>query len=407
MRAAYLAGAVLILFFTRVYSRSSQIGNAGEERFDVATLKEFTTSRQKLRGLLVVPGVGRADRLQTLVQSLRLLYPHLKGEAARWDCVVYIYAPRTDAAFWDDAEVDSSLKYVRSVCDIVEHPNKRITENLRLVQPALIRKSYTHVFILFDDCKLTSSSQDSLIWDLDKLLDVMAFNRLNVASPRVENANKGGGQDFRKIMFADPVEGIEGYVSVFVEMFAWVMKVEAYESLWELLLPEVNPYGWGYDFWYNNYAKYRAVDSQHKMGIVTSVTTVHDQSLAPADDGKAKRTSGTIGRAESAGVKEKWEAVKAQERYFKKYHGYDIGQAKINLSNSSWNGAIVGYLHTVPLEYLEAASRDRLVKSEFGGGRAGGRPKNGFGRKGAKGKSGGKRGPGMKKRASMSESVSE
>jgi hypothetical protein len=63
--------------------------------------------------------------------------------------------------------------------------------------------------------------------------------------------------------------GTEGYVSTFVEIFAWVLTVPAYEALWQLLHPFTNPYGWGYDFWYDNYAAARVPG--HKMGIISTL----------------------------------------------------------------------------------------------------------------------------------------
>jgi hypothetical protein len=44
-------------------------------------------------------------------------------------------------------------------------------------------------------------------------------------------------------------------VTSFIEIFAWVMTMPAYQALYELLSPEINPYGWGYDLWYDNYAR--------------------------------------------------------------------------------------------------------------------------------------------------------
>lgn len=386
--------AVLLL---SAYLARSEIASAGapdEDTLPISSAHEFAAARQRVRGLLVVPGVGRGDRLETLVQSLRLLYSNLKGENAQWDCVVYVYAPRSDEAFWGDENVKNSLKYVRTICDVVEHPNKRVTENLRAVQPALIRRTFTHVFILFDDCKLVPSSKDALTWDLDGLLDVMVYNRMNLVSPRVENANKGGGQAWRKIMYTKPVEGIEGYESSFVEMFAWVMTIESYGWLWELLIPSVNPYGWGYDLWYNNYAKHRAVNSRHKQGIATSFTTVHDQSLESRDDGKS---GATTGRSENATVGEKWKAKNDQEKYFHVFHGYNLNKASLEIKNHEWNGAVLGYLHPVPLDFREASFASREVVEKPG---RGGRPKNGFGRKPK-----GKRGPGQRKRAGAGDSV--
>ena len=44
-------------------------------------------------------------------------------------------------------------------------------------------------------------------------------------------------------------------MSTFIEIFAWVMTMPAYQAFYELLSPEINPYGWGYDLWYDNYAR--------------------------------------------------------------------------------------------------------------------------------------------------------
>ena len=321
------------------------------------SVEKFRALKRGVKGLLVVPGVGREDRLATLVESLQLLYPYLVGERAQWDCIVYIYTPRSDTTFWSSVEL---LKKVRSVCDIVENPGKRVTDNLRAVQPSLIKRHYNHVFILLDDCKLVPSSPQALSWDLQKLLDIMTYNELSVATPRIENANTGGGQQFRKIMQATTPIGKEGYVSSFVEIFAWVMTMDAYESLWGLLLPEVNPYGWGYDFWYNGYAQKLVAESmrddgtekKHKMGIITSLTAEHAQSIKEEDNGS------TDGRAESATVKQKWDAVQEQERYYKKYLGVDLKtmSSKMELANMSWNGAVKGYLLPVPTTYTKLSS---------------------------------------------------
>ena len=44
-------------------------------------------------------------------------------------------------------------------------------------------------------------------------------------------------------------------MSSFIELFAWVMTMPAYQAFYELLSPEINPYGWGYDLWYDNCAR--------------------------------------------------------------------------------------------------------------------------------------------------------
>lgn len=132
------------------------------------------------RGIIVVPGLGRADRLRTVVSNLKLLeHKYIKGRHHQWDCIVYVYADRTDESFWSHTE---ELDYVRSVCSIVENVNKRVTENLFMLQPTLLRASYSRVFILLDDCKL---EEEAGSFDLSGMLRVMKHNNLTVVSPLV------------------------------------------------------------------------------------------------------------------------------------------------------------------------------------------------------------------------------
>lgn len=126
------------------------------------------------------------------------------------------------------------------------------------------------------------------------------------------------------------LDGTEGYVSTFVEMFAWVMTLPAYSALWDLLCPHINPYGWGYDFWYNGYAKSKV--RGHKMGIASSIAVLHEQG--------AERTDRNA-------VDDKWNAVLAQEKHYNAYRGVNLQQIrkKLDISNASWNGAVKDFLH--------------------------------------------------------------
>lgn len=293
------------------------------------------------RGLLVIPGVGRSDRLRTLVSSLKLLERnYLTGPRRSWDCVVYIYAPPSDVSFWGMKE---ELGYVNSLCSTVEHTNKRVTENLYMVQPALIKNVYSHVFVLLDDCKLLPDP-DSVVpgsepaFNLQRMLDIMEHNNLTLASPRVLGANVGGGQAFRTLMQAKPQPGTEGYSAIFVEWFAWLLTIRAYEAFWELLCPHVQPYGWGYDFWYDSYAKTRVPG--HKMGIISTIEVKHEQDT----------TVPGSGRTETANVETKWSAVQKQEKHYKEHLGVDLKTIRqsLKLQNTSWNGAVTGFLRSAP-----------------------------------------------------------
>lgn len=143
---------------------------------------------------------------------------------------------------------------------------------------------------------------------------------------QIEGANKGGGQKFRNIMQTPPAPHSEGYVSNFVEIFAWIMTMPGYEALWELQRPHINPYAWGYDFWYHGYASRKAVAAGHchRMGIVSTMRMQHVQGV--------ERTDGTA-------VKVKWNAVLAQERHFKRYGGVDLGRCPPQCVAYIWNGS--------------------------------------------------------------------
>ena len=126
----------------------------------------------------------------------------------------------------------------------------------------------------------------------------------------------------------------EGYLSNFVEIFVWIMTMPAYTALWELLYPLVNPYAWGYDFWYDGYAAIRVPG--HKMGIVSSMVVKHEQNLAnPA-----------LGRTDNTEEKVKWNAVLAQERHYKTHLNVNLAmyRTKLRIANTSWNGAVSGLI---------------------------------------------------------------
>jgi hypothetical protein len=151
------------------------------------------------------------------------------------------------------------------------------------------------------------------------------------------------------------VPGTSGFVSSFVEIFVWVMTMPAYQALWELICPSINPYAWGYDFWYDGYARDRVPG--HKMGIMSTVRVMHEQ-----DTGQ-----GGAGRTDNTAEKVKWAAVMEQERHYKRQLGVDLKwyRTHLDLANSSWSGAVKGYL-TPPLQRVaqkvDAAEYDTRKK---------------------------------------------
>lgn len=277
----------------------------------------------------------------------------MESQSIKWDCRVYVYAHQELISFW---AMEKELKYLHSVCDVVKVPNQLVTENLRMVKPSELNQLYKYVMIFLDDCKI----QDAQTFNLARILQVMEQQNLTVASPMVRKhtvsqhinsrnfsmliisiffyfyqivgANKGVG--FRKIMQTPPLPGSEGFVSTFVEIFVMVMTMPAYTALWELFCPEINPYAWGYDFWYDRYALERVPG--HKMGIIATSKVDHVQSAKDS----------TLGRTDKTDEKVKWKAVLRQERHYKKALNVPLNQyrAHMRLANSSWNGSVQSYI---------------------------------------------------------------
>ena len=290
---------------------------------EVLSNESILNSGYEVEGLLVIPGLGRLDRLDTVVNNIKKLEPWLTTKKVnennnernsintdnndvKWDCIIYVYAPRQypplkDDYFWDK-KYKNKVDYLSSKCDIIENPERRVTDHMKMVQPALIRRIYKYIFLLLDDCKIEATDD----FRLDKFLDIMKVNDLTLASPRVINANKGGGQGFRTIMQALPPTNINfnspGYVVSFVEIFAVIMTMDAYTLYWELLYPSINPYGWGYDFWYDHYAKLHS--KYHKMGIISSFKVKHEQVM---DDN---------GRTDKTKAADKWQSLVHQESFY-------------------------------------------------------------------------------------------
>lgn len=129
------------------------------------------------KGLLVIPGLGSASRLQTVRYNLEMLMPFFQTQ--QLGCLIYIYAPRNVTSFWS---MTDDLSYLRRFCELVDHPNGRVTANLYLLQPMFV-KNYSYIFILLDDCKLLGDRH----FPLDRVLRIMSNNQLTVASPRVSS----------------------------------------------------------------------------------------------------------------------------------------------------------------------------------------------------------------------------
>lgn len=196
-----------------------------------------------------------------------------------------------------------------------------------MVMPKNISSSFNHVFILLDDVRLEQG------FDLTTFVSIMKRNNLTAASPRIVGATVTKGEEFRYIMDAKPENGTIGFRSSFVEIFAYVMTIPAYASLWQLLYPSINPYGWGYDLWYDCVAKKNNRD--HSAGVIATYTALHDQDLSKTE------------RADNTDWPSKWEAVIQQEKYYGHLFKIPLKRCREHFQavTARKEGVLLGYLY--------------------------------------------------------------
>lgn len=138
-----------------------------------------TSSQQKQKGLIIIPGLGRSDRLITVTDNLRIIQRnYMDSQSVKWDCRAIIYAKRDLTSFWS---MEQELKYLHSVCTVIEVPDQLVTENLYMMKPAELNQHYQFVMIFLDDCKI----EDARTFNLTRMLQVMEQQNLTVASPMV------------------------------------------------------------------------------------------------------------------------------------------------------------------------------------------------------------------------------
>ena len=239
------------------------------------------------------------------MQNLHILYSTVSVKD--WDCVVYVYSPRHVKEFWEAPE----LKTLYELCNVVEVPHQKFTTNLHMVQSVFLVDRYAYVFILLDDVLLKPD------FNMISFVSIMQKNNLTSASLRIEGPSGG---EWNTNMMGLPESGTVGHKTNFVEIFAFVMTIPAYTALWQLLYPSINPYGWGYDLWYDCMAK--KGNFNHSMGVISAYTAVHHQGEMQADN-----TDGGI----------KWDAVTKQEKYFAEYCNLNLQECRLSQVQSLGN----------------------------------------------------------------------
>lgn len=151
---------------------------------DVKTIFNDISTGDPAKVLIVIPGLGRSDRLKTVVQNIRILFEdQTDSSRLELNCVIYIYVSRSDSSFWSNKD---EIAYLSKYCELIENINKKVTENIYMIQPAYLRKNFHYVFLLLDDC-LIKEKKD---FQLQGMIDLMRCNKLSVVSPLVSLPSK-------------------------------------------------------------------------------------------------------------------------------------------------------------------------------------------------------------------------
>lgn len=134
---------------------------------------------------------------------------------------------------------------------------------------------------------------------------------------------------YRSIMQIPPDDStVAGYNTKFAEMFAWVLSMQGYQLLWDLLSPNLNPYGWGHDLWLHGYAS-SILNSTEIMGIVTDYKVYHIQGSS---------VTSSVPNAQ------KVNAIYRQQEYYQKYLKIPLHDYSQPFLSEHIDTAVLGYL---------------------------------------------------------------
>ncbi len=146
---------------------------------DVTSIFNDISTGDPAKVLIVVPGLGRSDRLKTVVQNIRILFEdQTDSSRLELNCVIYIYVSRSDSSFWSNKD---EIAYLSKYCELIENINKKVTENIYMIQPVYLRKNFHYVFLLLDDCLIKEKTD----FQLQGMINLMRCNKLSVLSPLV------------------------------------------------------------------------------------------------------------------------------------------------------------------------------------------------------------------------------
>jgi len=140
-------------------------------------------------------------------------------------------------------------------CKVVYDKSPLFWQVKRRVTPDLCRK-YEYVFVWMDDL-------DILDFDPQNFLQIVRGNKIEVAHPSLS----ADSVISHRVMVhqSDTV----GRYTDFIEQMAFVFRGDLWQRFWELIAPDRNPWGWGYDEVAYSYCRFR------KMAVIDAEVIKH------------------------------------------------------------------------------------------------------------------------------------
>ena len=183
--------------------------------------------------LVFFPGVGFDEgRTELILHNIKFIEKS-KSRDLEISCLMAVYKHPPD----------SILHHINNVCSVTYYPSGNYVAYLKTLEPNLVKfGGFTHVMILLDDIELVQSS-----FSFKKMLHIMDSKQLMVASPRVEGAHCPTMHRNQKFNVRS-LDHAVGHESEVVEIFATVFTLEGWGCWHDMMDPENNPYGWGYDY---------------------------------------------------------------------------------------------------------------------------------------------------------------
>eukprot|EP01041_Mallomonas_annulata_P005701 gene5701-11495_t len=296
----------------------------------------ISTQNPSKEGIIIIPGLGSLQRIPYVLKNLKNLQNVLNRATQQWDCSIVIYAHDNDKKFWKRGHND--IETIRSSCNITLNPGGYYTQNIHTFNPKDLRNIYKYVFILLDDVNLGNYNTK---FNLSYMLDIFRFNNATMASPRIIRSSMGSPGDGRQFMTLPAKEGTAGYIVRYIEIYACLFTMTAYEAFWELISPITNIYGWGQDVWYDGYARQIKAIPNHKMCIISIQTAIHAIGNRTKNADKTSRIL-------------KIKAFRAQEDYF--LNKYNINLYELSVEDKEYsrsNRMIVGSIQSGSIGLLD------------------------------------------------------